>query len=552
MTCEFYQKPLEFRNTTLPESGPVSTSNPFGISNESVLLNSSFGFSRDEGLNTVLLPNNNGQADPRIIFDFSLSASRNHFEKSLLYATHWEKHCLPSLSNVFAHFSTRMDVCPVLFNAILAFSACNMSRKQPETKTSDTLRDRYLTHRPHHTHHLHGQMYYNSAIQKLARLSPGQYGSNRLEIFVTMILFCYMESSLCNFHGYYCHVNGVSSLLKTDIKNFKFRSSGDELLIAWEHSKYYNWWIRIHFCTLNFQSSQNALHMPLPKQDSEGPSRSRHMILLSSLCESYRLSSKAFLHWWNIHSVALESVGVDLEISYQEDYTSQLLKESKRLDEWESQLTVSELPTKPISLEIPNYRDLSDPFSGLDPIHFVSHEASVNYAYYVAARAMQSSWGRHEVHSRNLLSHDSNANDYWTTLLLRVVRGINKSDCLRQSVYTIGISSLPLACVLRSTDLRAGICTETWLKELQQANVFEEGSLPIGQNIAVVSMINCQRRAGYDIFAISPALEYDDGHGKFDSYNNQTLSDVLVYGRDRRTSCAFSSCVPLSNDYGGE
>jgi hypothetical protein len=272
------------------------------------------------------------------------------------------------------------------------------------------------------------------------------------------------------------------------------------------------------------------------------------------LCESYQLSSKAFFQWWNCQPEVSDPIGIDVNSSYQDDYTSKLLRESESLNKWELELGASELPTEPLPPQIPSCWTLSDINSGVEPLHFPSHGASVSYAYYVTARAMQCSWGKHELDPNSPVSHDCVENDYWTTLLLRVVRGIKQSDCVRENVYTIGISGLLLACVLRSTDLTAGVCIEAWLKEFQQAHVFEEGSLPIAQNIAVVSMINRQRRAGYDIFAISPALE-DDGHGgngKFHSYHNQTLSDVVIFGRDRRTGCAYSSCVSLKNDTSGE
>lgn len=57
--------------------------------------------------------------------------------------------------------------------------------------------------------------------------------------------------------------------------------------------------------------------------------------------------------------------------------------------------------------------------------------------------------------------------------------------------------------------------------------------MPISQIISVVCIVNRQRRASYDIFAISPVIEDDGGNEKFDSYNNQSLSDILVFGRHR-------------------
>jgi hypothetical protein len=195
---------------------------------------------------------------PSMALDFPSSTSRFHYERCFFYATHWEKYCLPALSPVFEQMSTQMEQCPVLGDAILALSACNLSRAHPELKKSDTLCDREHAYRPHLTHHMHSQMYYNSAIRKLARLSVAEYRYNLLSILAAMLLFCYMESSTCNFLGHHCHMKGMSDIFAIDMEKIRTSPGGNELLITWEQLKYYNWWIRIHFSTLHFQRSQSA------------------------------------------------------------------------------------------------------------------------------------------------------------------------------------------------------------------------------------------------------------------------------------------------------
>lgn len=85
---------------------------------------------------------------PSMPLDFSLSASRLQYERSCFYATHWEKYCLPALSPIFEELTPPMDACPVLGDATLSISACNLSRARPELKKPDTLRDEGLVYRP--------------------------------------------------------------------------------------------------------------------------------------------------------------------------------------------------------------------------------------------------------------------------------------------------------------------------------------------------------------------------------------------------------------------
>jgi hypothetical protein len=153
--------------------------------------------------------------------------------------------------------------------------------------------------------------------------------------------------------------------------------------------------------------------------------------------------------------------------------------------------------------------------------------------------------------SSNMPSDDGVActkSNYWMTKLLQVVQNIKHSDAVSHNVYTIGVSSLLLACILRSTSVTAGIFVEDWLNEFGKAQIFEEGSLPIAQMRAIISMINRQKRDGFDVFAISLVAEDDGGPGKFNSYNNQILDDVLIFGRESHTGHAFSKRVPLGNE----
>jgi len=70
----------------------------------------------------------------------------------------WEKSCLPALSPIFEQLTPLVDVCPVLGDAILSLSACNLSRARPGLKSLGTLQDQDIAYRPHLTRHMQSQI----------------------------------------------------------------------------------------------------------------------------------------------------------------------------------------------------------------------------------------------------------------------------------------------------------------------------------------------------------------------------------------------------------
>ena len=96
---------------------------------------------------------------------------------------------------------------------------------------------------------------------------------------------------------------------------------------------------------------------------------------------------------------------------------------------------------------------LDDVHSKFESLGFPSHEASKNCPYYAAARIMQYYWLKQKQDLNNTVSQDCVENNYWTTLLFTVMHGINKSECVHQNVYIMGISGLLLTCILRFTSM---------------------------------------------------------------------------------------------------
>ncbi|KAI5210113.1 hypothetical protein E4T39_00495 [Aureobasidium subglaciale] len=196
-------------------------------------------------------------------------------------------------------------------------------------------------------------------------------------------------------------------------------------------------------------------------------------------------------------------------------YRELLNLQAAKLDLWAESLPLEDLPASldgEVQYLIPE---------GLlvMPIQFSSHNAAMNYAYYIVARLMQDA---------------------------PIDLSISHRTCLHENTYTIGLSSLLLAALLHTCSLDIGLWIEDWLDGFQkngQTPALEEGSFPLEQISVVVSVINQQRRLGRNVFAISQAEDDGGGKGKTQSYHSQDIKVVWLHGRERANGALFQEPV---------
>lgn len=216
------------------------------------------------------------------------------------------------------------------------------------------------------------------------------------------------------------------------------------------------------------------------------------------------------------------------------EYIAMLENQGQKLDDWESRLLPLELPAEP----------LEDEFSTIRPLLFTSHDNAMNYAYYVVARIMQCT--DNLVNLKRQMPDKTQNTAYWLTILLRVIAGLDKTSCSRLNIYSIGVSSLLLACLPRCPDPAIGSWIEAWLLDLLASSVLEEGSFPVAQALAVARLVNGERNAGNEVCAIGLVEDDGGGGGKYDSYNSQFIDRVVVRGwRRNQPSNRWSKEVPL-------
>ncbi|OGM41726.1 hypothetical protein ABOM_009885 [Aspergillus bombycis] len=260
------------------------------------------------------------------------------------------------------------------------------------------------------------------------------------------------------------------------------------------------------------------------------------------MSESHRINTAAVISfWWNIHLPPLDNT-----LGSMDDCTSLLRTEEKKLNEWHSQLTPIELPMESSS---PSFDEAQPNTGHVPPLRFQRHPFAMNYAYYIVARIMQSECFLNGLQQCASGDRTAPVNDEsitrWMRILLRIVAGLSKVECATRNVYTIGISNLLVACILRCSDLDMGLWIQNWLQDFLSIPILEEGSFPICQALEIVRLVNKERRSGKDVYAIGVTKEDGGGNGKYFSYQSQTIYELVLLGRIRETGCMYSESVSV-------
>lgn len=394
----------------------------------------------------------------------------------------------------------------MLSDAILALSSCNISRLHAERRGLTSSHMGAFS--PNLVHQTRSQLYYSSAIYKFTSLTDINYRLNPQMIFIVLILFAYIESSMGNFQGFNCHVQGLANFLSEQHETVR-EPALKALLTAWMQIRFVVWWARAYFSELEVH--RNLPSVPLPK-DLEGTPTTideRRVVVLSIMCESHRLNYKALLQYWN----PSEQGPIDCERFY-----PKLAQQAVKLEEWFSNLPESEMPS-----------DLS--VESNVPIVFQSHDAALNFAYYVLARIMQCTESLRNLGQWNKQSLICSEENYWTSIMFRVALGVDMKISASRNSYTIGMSGLLLAALLRCQDISQGLIIEKWLEELHRLQPTEEGAFPTYQTLGVARTINRQRQMGCEVYGVSQIEDDAGGFPKFTVYNSQSINTLWLHGR---------------------
>lgn len=430
---------------------------------------------------------------------------------------------------------------PVLKDAILALSSCNIGRSTPEYKSSLSA-NCFGVHRPSLIHHTRSQLYYSRAIKTFASMSYQEYRKHLPVALMVILIFAYVDSSTGNFEAFDCHIRGLATFLDT-----LHRESGDPfvklLLAAWMQARLVVWWSRAYYRSAEAQIRLPSVPLPGILHSNFGLFEERRVLVLSIMCESHRLNTKAALKHWASTEMKKDADVGQIDHNFEKIQTL-LHTEAGKLDEW-----LFHLPP----VEQPITRDITENSSSTNAsIHFQSHDAALNYAYYVVARITQNTecLGRLPTRNPQLLGHEFLETEPWIRLLLRIAQGTDMQTSIKRNTYTIGFSSLLLAAFFRCQDLSLSRLIEDWLQALEDLTPTEEGNFPIFQILSVVRAVNRQRFVGCDVFAVSQPID-DLGGPKSGCYCSQKIGSLFAHGKFRDTGDFFTECI-LINGQGQE
>lgn len=461
------------------------------------------------------------------------------------YANTWKQHCLPALHPSFRCFGKVTTSARLIADVQIAISACRLSRVLPHRKLFISSAASPLQFRPDMDHETLGQEYYGSAMRRMALWSTRDFESEPTLGLAVLIFFCYLESSMGHFREFQLHSRGVDKMIETYAKQ-SIRYAA-ELYAAYVEIKMLDWWRRVHFATPDFCISQSPLTTSSDMEPILNMGNNRRSSILVILCESQRIKLESIVRRWD-DRVVMELQVQDVSSVDDIDPRSEPLNslddlikaQHQKADEWLARLDVPDLPTG--SWQVFSSKAGSSLDSSLDiqPLRFTSHRAAMNFAYFVASRVIQCGQPP-ENPDQDTSTDASNDVESWVLILLRIAAGIDWETCVQTNVYTVGLVSLFLACLLCSRSLAIGLWMETWLHEQQQQKSgFEEGCFPVFQVLGGLRLINAERQKGRDVIALFQSTNDGGGSGKFGSYHSQTITSFLVYGRCRVTGELFS------------
>lgn len=470
------------------------------------------------------------------------------------YSETWDWNCLPSITSALrVPGESHLSSSPLFIEMMTAISASHLSRTSPQRRLLLASHPAGMNHRPDPGHESVSHEFYGAVMRKLASWTDSDFSSNPILGLVVLTLFCHLESSMGSFEAFGLHSKGATKLIQSyAAKSLEKDGRASDLLGSLVEVRMQMWWRRVYFGTPEF-------HRNRPKV-SFGPGFERILVfdskraaLLLILCESHRINNAGIIAHWDHNNVAsLDSDGQETESQPPHNDSTfstpeaaiKLDTEAINLENWRNVYPLSGIidDTEQSSID-----KLDKTTLDIQPVHMDSHEDAMNFAYYISCRVLQCPGPLESLNAENpdeiaQAYHEAEA---WTRLLLRALAGMKWDNCIRFNMYTIGVTGLLLACILRTHDPSLGKWCEQWLQRCLDGKSFEEGSFPAFQTLEIIRLVNAERRRGYDVLSLFQTVEDGGGTGKFGSYQSQALSSLLVYGRCRRTGQPYSYCKSM-------
>lgn len=429
---------------------------------------------------------------------------------------------------------------------VTSLSACRLSRAQPRRKIYTPSNLPGLCYRPDSGHEVVSHDFYGSVMRQMAQWTRQDFEANPALGLAVLILFCYAESSMGTFKAYWVHSRGTTQLIHSyAARMLSAYPRGVELLAAWVEIEMQMWWRRLYLSTPDFQLQHHILALDSKLEDIMRAQNRKSFVLLV-LCESQRLSNVAIISHWAKHLSGSDQnpniMSKELSEASISDFNTLLAAQGEKLDTWQAPAPIIDEAAGRAFNASADQAELQ-----VQPLHFESHTSAMSYAYYITAIVMQCPGPLESLALSDAyaISQSYGEVEAWILVLLRVAAGIDWHSCIRLNVYSIGLSSLLLACILRSHAPNIGLWMERWLESQMEEGTFEEGSFPVFQTLEIIRLINRERGKGLDIFAPFQTEDDGGGRGKLGSYHSQLIASLRLYGRCRSTGALYSYCQDI-------
>ncbi|WAO87328.1 Zn(2)-C6 fungal-type domain-containing protein [Fusarium falciforme] len=475
-------------------------------------------------------------------------------DNQVVYMDFWLNQCLPALHPIFKDFPILGNLPLVVTDTMMALSAGRLSRMLPQRKSSDFSSIPGFSFRPDSSHKTKSQKYYYSAIRGISDWVKNGSEFQTTTTLATLILFCYWESSMGNFRDFSVHSGGATKLIEAQESTLVQQGFvGYGLMAAWVRAQMNNWWRRMHFSTVDFQRKQDPVSISPNVElilDLVGDTKASVLVIL---CESLRIYSSAVVGYWDLFrdptptnedSQPGSQTPTASSASREGDaclypYTLLMKAQARKLNDWHTKLPLSQLPITSFHSAGPATSE--DSRLTIEPLYFQSHDSAMNYAYYITARIIQSA----DLLKDQKSTTSAQEIDRWALILLQIASGIDWEECIRLNTFAIGFSGLLLVCAMHTSNPAIGLWIQNWLEERQRNSHLEEGSFPVLQILQVLRAVNHERARGRDLFAVFQTVDDGGGEGKFHSYHSQTLTSVMVYGKEKNTENMVSYSIPV-------
>ncbi|GAA83678.1 similar to An15g05180 [Aspergillus luchuensis IFO 4308] len=345
-----------------------------------------------------------------------------------------------------------------------------------------------------------------------------------------------MESSMANFTAFYCHMDGISRFL-TNLNDYVHDETVRGLLITWMQSRLSVWWTRSYFSSVKLQRLLPSIPLPRILQGQPKSLHERRVEIISIMCDSHYLSTACILRHWDCDQ-SIETVISEPSDEPGTDAVHHhllLTQQVQRLDRWIQHLPSAEQPLM----------DLTSTGDVTTPLRFISHDAALNYAYYLTSCILQCQNNFCTLPSicPTIARMEGRTTDSYICLLLRIAKASPPVHHLTKNTYTIGFTNLLLTALLRTTSVSLAIEIQNFVQSLADTLPTEEGGFPIYQALEVIKLINVRKMAGKDVVAVSQPVDDHGGEPKYQSYNSQAIRDLFFHGRERTGGALFTERV---------